>query len=367
MPREVIIGQALSEFPGGTFNWLIREVKWLRANMLPRKRGGGGIGDHFQFVRGVTTAAVLITDVAFQITVTDLIEQHAADPGSPLWVKAPGGGVVLSMGDEILAGYRENALTFDPGGGDVQVDWVQILAGSAASTPPLKRFELTANKTLASATATAKFLDDAGATTGGDLTLHDPEQQFSGRIANDLYTGSPGFRGIALLRTDLGAVEPDRWEIIGMERLAEFIVVEKYAPDTYKFVSNLSTRDDWWSLSPGTVAAGTIIPLNDPAEILENIGADQLIVARLSDPDTTVPTYDALSLYPNAATRALFLTPTEGDATGTVTVKSVDSVEVTLVDDTLKVKINYTSVKVFGLAGGSGSMEDTVDTTDCGA
>jgi len=152
---------------------------------------GGGIGDHFQLVRGVTTAAVSPSDPAFQITITDKIEQFASDPGSPLWVKAASGGVTLSEGDEVLAGYRENALTFDPGGGDVQVDWIQLLAGSA-STPPLRSFVLTANKTLASATATAKFIGMDGSLIGSEVTIYDPvgpavgtpSKHFSGRVAD---------------------------------------------------------------------------------------------------------------------------------------------------------------------------------------
>jgi hypothetical protein len=269
-----------------------RWITWRRDTMRWELLGGG-IGDHYQIVRGETTGAVGPSDVAFQIEGVDPHEQHSANPGSPLWVKAPSGGVTLTVGTAIWAIYRENVLTFDPGSGDVQVDWLMFEPGAVAP-PQLRRFELTANKALASATATAKFLTDAGATTGSDVTLYDPEQQFSGRIAGNLYTGSPGFRGVAILRTDLGAVEPDRWEIVVMDGLAEFVVLKKYSVGFYKYVSSLSTNDQWANIAPGEV--DDQITLTDPSSLFPGVvEVDQLITARLSDPDTSPPTYAAIS------------------------------------------------------------------------
>ena len=109
---------------------------------------------------------------------------------------------------------------------------------SGTSEPPLRAFQLTANKTLASATATAKWLDLDGNLIGSDVTLYDPEQRFSGRVANDLYSGSLGFRGYALLRTDLAATDPDRWEIIEMDSVYQFIKAEFVYVSNYPSTGN---------------------------------------------------------------------------------------------------------------------------------
>jgi hypothetical protein len=176
----------------------------------------------------------------------------------------------------------------------VEADWIESLTewhvrlkGGGETAPPLRRFELTADKSLTSATATAKFMAFDNSLVGSPVTIHDPAQLFSGRT---------GFRGYALLRTDLGVTDPDRYEIVTMERYAEFIVVEKYAPSTYRFVSTLSSEDDWWRIAPAAVDAD--VSLNDPGEILDSIPTDQKVIARLSDPDT--PTYDAISTFVSA-------------------------------------------------------------------
>jgi hypothetical protein len=255
---------------------------------------------HYQIIRGVTTAAVSPAAAAFQVGSITAYEEFAATPTSPLWVKAPSGGVTLSIGDAIWAIYRENVLTFDPGPGVVQVDWLMFEPGSS-NTPPLRRFELTANKALTSSTATVKFLDDAGALVGSNVTIYDPEQQFSGRIADELHEGSPAFRGIALLRTDLGAEQPDRWEIVGMEGLAELIVVKFYTGLTeWKFVTNHSVNDDWQRVKPA--ADDAFVTIIDPGGILPAsvaaLATDQKLIARRTGPDTDPPTYMAVSLEP---------------------------------------------------------------------
>ncbi len=169
---------------------------------------------------------------------------------------------------------------------------VVLLVPTSTSTTqvPLRRFQLTADKTLAFPTATAKFMAFDNSLVGLDTMLHDPAQIFAGKN---------GFRGYAIQRTDLGAVDPDRWEIILMERYAEFIVVEKYDPTTYHFVSTLSSEDDWWRIVPATV--GSPITITDPAAILGSIPTEQKVIARLSDPDT--PTYDAMSTFVSAGGR----------------------------------------------------------------
>jgi hypothetical protein len=82
--------------------------------------------------------------------------------------------------------------------------------------------------------------------------------------------------------------------------------VKKYA-GVYPLVESLSSDDEWWHVAPGSV--GTSIPMNDPLGILTQLQDETKIIARLADPDTTVPTYDAL------AARVLF------DQWGEVTVE----------------------------------------------
>lgn len=247
----------------------------------------GGIGDHYQVIRGQTTAAVADTDETFTIDGVTAYEQFAATPTEPVTVQVPPGGVTLTDGQTIWAIYRESV-------GGVGVDWLMLDFG-ATNTPPLRRFVLTANKTLAQNTATVKWLDDAGAPIGSDVTIHDPGYDFSGRIADGLYTGSPAFTGEALLRTDLGGVQPDRWEITRMKRCAEEIVIYKYATDTYKYSSNLSLFDDTWRIAPAE-ADDVMTYIDDPASMLTSLPVDTKIVARLSNPDTTPPTYEVVGV-----------------------------------------------------------------------
>lgn len=315
--RELQIGKTTNEFPGGTFNWLIREVKWLRANMLPRKRGGGGSGGGFQIVRGSTVVAVNPSDLAFQIEGVTAYEEHAATPSDPLWVAATGGGVTLSEGDFVWAIYRKGVLTFNPGGGDVVVDWLMLDFGASATPPPLRAFELTANKTLSSAIATAKFLDLDGNLVGSNVTLNDPEHRFSGRIADNLCAGSEGFRGYAILRTDLAAEDPDQYDIVVMDQLYEFIKAEIVKISNYPSAgvtvvarySQAINAVGYDQHAPAGVdsAIGYLVDaeifnvddyLEDPEPGPSAESDPQPVLMQLVDPDASPPTYRVYEVKP---------------------------------------------------------------------
>jgi hypothetical protein len=259
-----------------------------------------GLGDHFQIVRGTCVANVAAMDPVYQIENLKELEEHAALPDSPLWVvNRP--AAEHSLGDEVYAIYNQGAYTIpeDPPDPEISVDWEEIPTTASDNLPPLRRFVLTANKLLTSATATAKFLDDAGDPVGSDVTLHDPVLRFSGRVADDLYAGSPAFEGIALLRRDLADVEPDRWEIIAMDALAEFITVKFYETVTaWKYVQSESNASNHWHVhEPQAVDAD--VTIQDDLDILPvaaQIATDQKLLARLLDPDSDPPTYLALML-----------------------------------------------------------------------
>jgi len=291
------------------------------ANMPVRECDASGIADHFQIVRGAATAAVDVADEAFQIEGIAAYEQFAATPAYPLWVKAPADGVTLAEGDSVWAIWRENVLTFDPGGGDVQVDWLMFEPGSS-NTPPLRRFVLVENKVIGATSATVKWLDHAGTAVGGDVTIYDPAGIFSGRAADGLYTGSVGFEGYALLRSDLAESEPGepRWEIVVMDQLAEYIKGQLVAKTTYPSAENtiwevrfsdivtkgvLSDPWGWSNIAPCDTSIDpdiTDVGFHDDPDVYKVFGkapyeADgeivhpQDLIFRLTDPDGEPPIY----------------------------------------------------------------------------
>lgn len=157
-----------------------------------------------------------------------------------------------------------------------------------AETPVFRRFELTATKLTTDATATAKFLDDAGAFVGAAETLYDPMQKFYGKAANYV-TGQNGFRGIAMYRRDLSNVEPVRWEIVEMEGYADWVVLT-YAgsPDNeWQLTSYGGTK---WNWKP-PVATGSEVTLSDPLNMVGAPSDGDTVIAVISNPDTNPPTY----------------------------------------------------------------------------
>jgi len=165
----------------------------------------------------------------------------------------------------------------------------RLSAGTSSDTPPLRRFELTANKLLAATSATVNFFEDDGTLTGSDVTIYCPAGLFAGRV--DSYVGTErGFQGVALLRTDLGAVEPDRWEIVVMERFAEWAVVQwSQSGGNWTLVNDAFGGDDFNWRRPAANAA--VLAVSDTAELIGRALVDgEKAIARLTmDPDT--PTY----------------------------------------------------------------------------
>lgn len=273
---------------------IVAEQARAQAGRPVRLGNGGGGGDFYQVVRGICYGSNLDTDDAFQIHNLFPLEDHSLDPttADPLWIA----NIPLQAhadGDTVYAFYRQG-ITVTKTGAPPTVDW-EAFAGSNSSTPPVRRFELTAAKLTADATATVKWLDDADNLIGSNVTIYDPEKNFSGRIAS--YVGTQhGFRGIAELRKDLAtsSPQPDRWEIIAMEGFAEFAVVKFYTTGFWKFVSNQAADDQWSRRDPGAV--DDQITITDPVGIIPSSPAvDYEILVSILDPDTSPPTYQAVS------------------------------------------------------------------------
>lgn len=247
---------------------------------------GGGIIDHYQIVRGTSVGEVADSDPTFTIENLIALEANSTLPDSPLTVtNQPAEAHTTS--DPVYAIYRE------------ETDTWEALPGAGASTPALRMFVLTATKTLSQDSATVKWLDHAGTAVGGDVTVYDPDQRFAGQIA-DYVSGEAGFHGLALLRADLAESEPGspRYEIIAMERYAEWAVVEwNESPDNFWTLRDAADNfggDEWNNRRP--VANAGQLTIIDPLGITADAADGQLVIARLTDPDTLPPTYQAIEI-----------------------------------------------------------------------
>lgn len=265
--------------------------KWAVVQML-------GAGEHFQLIRGLTTTAVGPTATAFQLDTLKEFEELARLPASPVWVAPPPGGTTLGLGDYVWAAYHKGYAVTVVDLVTITVDWVMIPTSSAASTPPLRRFQLTATKLSTSATATGKFIDDAGNMLGSTTTFYDPYGHFSGRAAGYL-SGEQGFVGTALLRTDLATLQPDRWEIIDLEGFAEWALLQfagspinGWKPLLYGGIGN-----QWRRPQLDTAA----VTLDDPLGLVAAALPGVEIVTVLVDPDTTPPTYQLRDVKQNSS------------------------------------------------------------------
>lgn len=217
----------------------------------------------------------------------------------------------------IDAFYSPASSMLGTGTAGTAIDWETLESGTSSSgsaLPPLRAFELTANKTLISTTATAKWLDLDGNMIGEDVTLYDPEHRFSGRIADDLYSGSPGFRGYAIERFDLAFEDLARYEIVEMDSLYEFIKGEIVKVSNYPDFPVASTTEARFieeinqlgydrhspALSTGTIDvqvgyiqdtdifANSVIPEPDYSAGAESA---KPVLMQLTNPDSSPPTY----------------------------------------------------------------------------
>lgn len=254
-----------------------------------------GIGEHFQIIRGTALTDVVDTDEGFQIDTVAAYEEHAKAPVTPTWIAARPGGTTITTGDLVWAIYTETPVTItveiDEIPTEVETNWVELPTSAGASTPPLRMFELTVAKAQGDATATGKWLDHDGDMVGDPVTLHDPGQQFYGRIA-DYISGERGFRGLALLQVDLAedpeVPDPSRWVMIACEGFAETVVLQwAGSPDNLWQLDSFS-GDQWEWRRPA--ADGGAITVSDPLSFPAADDGDK-IIAHLLDPDTSPPTY----------------------------------------------------------------------------
>lgn len=229
---------------------------------------------------------------------------------------------IIDAAGTLLASAESGGLriVWKPSGTGEKWCVVSLMGGSSDSQPPLRAFELTANKNLASATATAKWLDIDGNLIGDDVTLHDPEHRFSGRIEDDLYSGSNGFRGYALLRTDLASEEPDQWDIVEMDSLYEFIKAEIVKVSNYPSVGVTTVaryqeeiNQHGYDRHPPASANSEVgyeldteifdedDYLTDPDDSEPGESTAKPVLMQLTDPDTEPPTYRVCEVKPAAS------------------------------------------------------------------
>lgn len=170
--------------------------------------------------------------------------------------------------------------------------WAIVLLQQTSVTTidaPLRRFEYTAPKTLSQDTATIRWLDDAGGLFGSPLTIFDPDFRFHGRATSYL-PGEGGFRGVALQRKDLAAVEADRWEIVQSEGFATWAVVECYtATPVPLFTLNSYGGGPWDHRAPAEIGAAIVAAV--PADMLSQLAPGRRFYAQLAAADTSPPSY----------------------------------------------------------------------------
>lgn len=183
-------------------------------------------------------------------------------------------------------GEKRLAILYNP---DTSPPTYQFLGGAITGGGEVRRFQLTAAKTRAQATATAKWLDHAGNMVGGDITLHDPSQRFYGKIT-DYISGERGFQGYAMSRPDLAETDPDpsRWEIITCEGFAETVVCTWVGSPTNEWQLDSFSGDQWEWRRP--VADAAALTINDPLSFPSPTPGEKRIF-HLLDPDTSPPTY----------------------------------------------------------------------------
>ena len=269
-----------------------------------------------------------------QVSISDALHTHATQAV----------GTVLASSND---GYR---ILWKESGTGTKWAIVQLVKDAGSSSePPLRRFELTADKATTDATATGKFLDDAGSMVGSDETFYDPMGKFYGKTAA-FFGGGQGFRGIALLRRDEGGIEADRWEIVNMEGFADWVVME-YAgsPDNEWQLSSFGNTDPWNFLAPAD--PGDPLTIADPLSTLGTPQDGDKIIAVLTNPDTSPPTYQEREV--------------KKAGYGSVTIKNITGVDVVVESGALKVKLQYAEYSVMAKdLSSTGTLTGTLTLTD---
>jgi hypothetical protein len=276
---------------------------------LPVRRGeGGGQVEDRRLIGGFAVGAVADTDATLMIdgvaALSGGLDPSDGNPAAQVRVENTF-GQVYADNEYLQAAFSEGVVA------SPATDW-QAITKSVDQDPPLRAFELTATKQRTNATATAKFLDHAGAMVGSNVTLHDPILRFSGKAAN--YAGTiNGMRGFALLRSDLAEVEQPRWDIVAMDGIAQWVMLE-YAgsPDNeWQLDTDAFGGTQWEYKRP--VANGDTLTITDPLDLFPSPEDGDLAYAELTNPDTTPPTYAIRAkkgIGPSAAVKTFNMTGT---------------------------------------------------------
>lgn len=159
--------------------------------------------------------------------------------------------------------YSPNVISGDDVRADgVQVDWETFEAGTGVSSS-LRRFELAQDKLTTQSPAVVNWLTDSETIVPGTDIVYDPEHQFSGVVSGYVGTG-PGFRGAAVLRTDMGTavgtgLGGNRWEMIDLQGYARYILSNYQntgtgtgtaVSDAYIYQGIYPTDDGWQTRQP---------------------------------------------------------------------------------------------------------------------
>lgn len=252
--------------------------KWAVVSM-------GGTPEKFRLIRGQSVGiqsgtTILIDNV---IELSGGLDPSAGDTATQVRV--------ANIFSQTYADNEYVDAVYSPGiATSPDADWETLKSGSSTPSPPLRWFELTAAKATTDATATAKFLDDAGNMIGDEVTLYDSLGRFYGKAAD--YVGTiDGFRGIALQRTDLGGIETDRWEIVAMEGFAESVVLTWVdSSPTLEWQLTSFFGDQWEYKRPA--ADSGVITVTDSASVGDAKKNGDIGIAHLKNPDTSPPTYE---------------------------------------------------------------------------
>lgn len=157
----------------------------------------------------------------------------------------------------------------DARSGGIQVDWECLESGSGIAGTGFRRFQLAQNKFSYESPALVYWLSQADALVGTGY-VYDPESYFSGAMAG--YTPGRSFRGVALLRGDMGTgTGGERWEIVDMEGYARWITGTAHTgtPATYTFAGVYPVSDNYLTrepYNPGDTISTTTTQLLNPID-----------------------------------------------------------------------------------------------------
>jgi len=312
---------------------------------MPVRIARSGAADKFRLIRGQSYGVQSGTNILLD-NIVELSGGLDPSGGNP--------ATTVSVYNLFGATFADNEwvdAVYSPGATGSS-DWETLKGSAGSGAAPLRWFELTFDKATSDAYGVGKFLDDAGNLVGTeDELFFDTLGKFYGKAGGFYGVGTRGFRGIALLRTDLGTIEADRWEIVALEGWADWVVLT-YAgsPDNEWQLTSFGNTDAWNYKRPA--ADGAALTVADPLSELGSPQDGDKIIAVLTNPDTSPPTYQVREVKRAGLTTATIKVPT--------------SIELNLTASELRVKLHYAEYSITAVdLSSTGTLEDAVDVTEC--